>query len=72
MQVNNGDSDSDIRERGGRDASLLPANNDAVVHELNRIRAEALKAIDAGGFSCVAGLFPSSTCLSPCFKLVSS
>jgi hypothetical protein len=69
MQANDGDSDSDYRsgthEGGGPGA---PANNNAAVHELNRIRSEALRDIDEGGFSCVASLSLPSTCVSPCFE----
>jgi hypothetical protein len=38
----------------------VPRLGNAAVHELKQIRAEALRDIDEGGFSCVASIPPSS------------
>jgi hypothetical protein len=59
MQANNIDNDSghlsDTQELEGDVRGL----GNAAVHKLNQIRAEALRQIDEGGFSCVASLFLS-------------
>jgi hypothetical protein len=51
MQANNNDNDSEHTEEGD-----VPGIGNPAVHELNQIRAEALRNIDEGGFSCVATL----------------
>jgi hypothetical protein len=65
MQANNSDNDSEHTQEG-----VVPGIGNAAVHELNQIRAEALRDIDKGGFSCVASLSLSFSACSPsrCFK----
>jgi hypothetical protein len=48
MQANGGDGDSDSF------AETHEGNVPGVGHELDELRTEALRAIDNGGFSCVA------------------
>jgi hypothetical protein len=62
MQTNNVDNDSE-RLSDTQEGDVRGLGNAAArVHELNQTRAEALRDIDKGGLSCVAGLSPSSPC----------
>lgn len=63
MQANDIDNDSERLSdvRGGD----VPGFGNAVVHELSRIRAEALRDIDERGFSCVTSLSFSSPSMPP-------
>jgi hypothetical protein len=53
MQANNIDNAS---ENSQEENVCGNGNLNAAAHELNQIRADALRRIDEGGFSCVAGL----------------
>jgi hypothetical protein len=55
MQANNIDSDSEHLSDSTWEGDVRGLRN-AAVHELNQIRAEALRDIDnlKGGFSCIA------------------
>jgi hypothetical protein len=54
MQANNIDNNSEHISDTTQGDAHGPGN--AAVHELNEIRAQALKDIDEFGFSCVASL----------------
>jgi hypothetical protein len=55
MQVNDSEHLPGTHEGGVRRRRGLPiVNNNATVHELNQIKTEALRNIDAGCFSCAA------------------
>jgi hypothetical protein len=56
MQANN--IDNDLEHDSDTQEGDVPRLGNAAVHELNQIRAEALRDIDKGGFSCVASLSP--------------
>jgi hypothetical protein len=58
MQANNIDDDSE--HLSDAQEGDVPGLGNAAVHELNQIRAEGLRDIDKGGFSCVASLSFSS------------
>jgi hypothetical protein len=66
MQANNIDNAS---ENSQEENVCGNGNLNAAAHELNSIRADALRRIDEGGFSCVAGLSLSLHACSPsrCF-----
>lgn len=69
MQANGGDGDSDsfsdTHEGNVPGAGPAhPVNNNAVGHELDELRTEALRDIDNGGFSCVASFS------APVFRLL--
>ena len=65
MQANDTDNDSGYFS-DTQEGDVPSLGNDVVVtvHELKQIRAEALRHIDEGGFSCVTG--PSLSVLLPC------
>jgi hypothetical protein len=56
MQANDIDDSGHLSDTRGEDVRGLGY---AAVHELDQIRAEALRHIDEGSFSCVASLFRS-------------
>jgi hypothetical protein len=55
MQASNIDNDSEHLPADTREGDVRGLGN-AVVHELNQTRAEALRDIDKGCLSCVASL----------------
>ena len=55
MQADNIDSGSENTQEGNGYGNGN-GNLNAATHELNQIRAAALRSIDEGGFSCVASL----------------
>jgi hypothetical protein len=75
MQANN--IDNDLKHLSDTQEGDVRGLGNAAVYEPNRIRAEALRDIDEGGFSCAAGLSLSLSPSTPvhrhgAFKLVSS
>jgi len=69
MHASNIDNESD--HLSDTQEGDVPGLGNAAVHELNQIRAEALRKIDEGGFSCAASLshFSFHVCSpSRCFK----
>jgi hypothetical protein len=55
MQANHIDNDSESEHLlSDTQEGDVPRLGNAAVHELKQIRAEALRDIDKGGFSCVA------------------
>jgi hypothetical protein len=54
MQMNDAEHLPRTHELGVRRGGQPTGNNNARAHELNQIKAQALRDIDGGGFSCAA------------------
>jgi hypothetical protein len=67
MQANN--IDNDLKHLSDTQEGDVRGLGNAAVYEPNRIRAEALRDIDEGGFSCAAGLSLSLSLLRRLFTV---